>query len=111
LYHDAESVILQHPGRHLAVTPLFMMRGAAKAFPLLVIALIVAFVRRRDELLLFAVPAISMLLLYAFFTPFFFRYGSLPHLIATLCVLVMLKMAWDALLARQELRATAGVSG
>ena len=100
LYARAAALIAAHPWRHLALTPAFMWRGAAKAFPVLTLALVLGFWWKRYDLVLFVLPAFGMVLTYALFTPFIPRYGSPPRAIALVALVIMLKLTWDAIRAR-----------
>jgi 4-amino-4-deoxy-L-arabinose transferase-like glycosyltransferase len=66
----------EHPWQHLKMTLPMMWRGALVAFPLLVVALVVAAWRRTDELLLYCVPSLGLILFYALFANFEERYGT-----------------------------------
>jgi hypothetical protein len=89
----ATQIVLEHPWRELGLTVSFLWRGATLAFPFLVFALCVALRRRRDDLLLFAVPAFGTVMLYALFTHFIARYDfaslevALVAIVAALTVL------------------------
>jgi hypothetical protein len=104
LYTQATVLIAAHPWRHLALTVAFMWRGAVIAFPILVIGLAFAFWRKRFDLVLFLLPSFGLVLIYALFTPFFWRYGWPSRLVANLTILILLKLMWDMFGAR---RATA----
>jgi hypothetical protein len=108
MYQSAAALIAAHPWRHLALTLPFMWRGAAMTFPTLVIALAFALWRKRYDVALFILPALGIVLLAAFFTPFFGRYGAPSHLIALLSVLVVAKLGWDMVGATTAVRAETG---
>jgi hypothetical protein len=82
-----------------------MWRGALIAFPVLVIGLAFALLwRKRFDLALFLLPSFGLVLIYALFTPFFWRYGWPSRLVANLTILILFKLMWDMFGAR---RATA----
>ncbi|MEP7242607.1 MAG: hypothetical protein ABI885_02870 [Gammaproteobacteria bacterium] len=86
----ALNMIVEHPGKHLAVTIPFMWRGAVFTFPLLVLAMVYGIRDRRDELALLALPAFGTVMFYALLTHFIPRYGSTvwPVAITTLCMVI-----------------------
>jgi hypothetical protein len=83
----ATKIVLEHPWRELGLTVSFLWRGATLAFPFLVFALCIAWRRRRDDLLLFAVPAFGTVMLYALATHFIARY-DFPSLEVALVAIV-----------------------
>lgn len=92
----AMKIVLDHPWRNLALTIPYLWRGATLAFPILVIALPTALRLRRYDFLLFVVPAFGTVMLYALFTHFIARY-DLPALsIATVALVVLVKLAVQA---------------
>jgi hypothetical protein len=101
LKESALATFLDHPLKHLAITPLFLWRGAADSTPVLLIALVVALKLRRYDLALFVLPILGIVAIYALFTPYFPRYGVPAHLIAIIVVVVLAKAVWDAVAARR----------
>ena len=100
----AMKIVLDHPWRNLALTIPYLWRGATLAFPVLVIALLVALRQRRYDFLLFVVPAFGTVMLYALFTHFVARY-DLPSLsIATVALIVLVR---SALLSRATIPSSA----
>lgn len=87
MFRGAMSWIIRHPGRHLALSAAVLWRGGATAFTLLLLAMIVAMRCRSEALMLFALPSLTLVILYAVTSPFFPRYGEPARLIAHLCVL------------------------
>jgi len=67
--------ILEHPGKHLAMTLLVMWRGAPIVFPVLLIAFIIALMNKRESLAVFLLPAFGMAAFYALLTHFLPRYS------------------------------------
>lgn len=98
----AMKIILDHPWRNLALTIPYLWRGATLAFPILVIALLAALRLRRYDLFLFVVPAFGTVMLYALFTHFIARY-DLPALsIATVALVVLVRLTVQARARRAE---------
>ncbi len=92
----AMRIVLDHPWRNLALTVPYLWRGATLAFPILVVALLAALRLRRYDFLLFVVPAFGTVMLYALFTHFIARY-DLPALsIATVALVVLVRLALQA---------------
>jgi hypothetical protein len=85
----ALSVILSHPWRHLALTVLFLWRASAVTTLILLGTLAFAIWRRRDNLVLFVLPALGTVAAYALSSPFFPRYDVPMHLIAILLLPIM----------------------
>ncbi len=94
----AIQMIKERPLEHLAMTPLFLWRGAFFAFPLLVIGLLWA-ARQRDYLFgLFLTPAFGMVMFYALFSHFIPRYSmpALPVVVVAFVVLGHAAWHWAA---------------
>lgn len=89
LQDKALKMIVERPVRHLAMTPLFLWRGAFFTFPILMLALIFAFRRRQFEQVLFLVPTLGIVLFYGLFSHYIPRY-SLPMIPMTVLAAVML---------------------
>lgn len=104
----ALAIIATHPLRHLALTALFLWRGSAKTFPLLVLALVLAVRRQRDDLGAFVLPALALVLLYALSTHFVPRYDVPPRAVAAVAVAVLAKLGWDLFRSRRALRVSVG---
>lgn len=88
LQDKAMKMIIERPIRHLAMTPLFLWRGAFFTFPVLVFALIFALKKRRFEQALFLVPTLGAVLFYGLFSHYIPRY-SLPMIPITVLAAVM----------------------
>jgi hypothetical protein len=86
---EAVTAIRSHLWRHLAVSPLFLWRSSAKTAPILLLALAFGLWDRRWNLVLFVLPALSIVAGYALMTPYFPRYDYPMHVVA-LVTLAML---------------------
>jgi hypothetical protein len=86
----AVSLIIAHPWRHLALTIPFLWRGATFAFPVLLLALVIAMRRRRYDVALFVLPAFGLVMFFGFFSHFISRYGIPAREIATVALIVLL---------------------
>lgn len=76
LQSRAMAMILADPWRHLAMTPLFLWRGAAQEVPFLVLVAILALWRRRGDLLAYVIPSLLMIAFYALVTHNIPRYNN-----------------------------------
>ena len=88
--NEAIGRIAKHPLKHLAVTPLLIWRGATLIFPILAIAVIYAWRRRRPDLLVFALPGLGLTLFYGAASQFPPRFGYVIYPIAVVVFLTML---------------------
>jgi 4-amino-4-deoxy-L-arabinose transferase-like glycosyltransferase len=79
LRERAMDMIKERPFRHLAMTVVFLWRGAFVAFPLLALALAFAVRRRAWMFALLVLPAFGMVMFYGLFSHFMSRY-SIPVL-------------------------------
>lgn len=95
--------IAEHPLRHLAMSLLFVWRGAPFACPVLVAALVFGLRRRDQALVAFAVPALGLVAFYALFSHFIPRYG-LPAMPVAVVAGIVLAASATAVL-RRPLRA------
>lgn len=107
----AMAIITAHPWRHLAATPLFLWRGSARVFPLLIIALAVALRYRRYDLVAFSLPALGLIVLYALFTHFIDRYSLPSRAIAVVAIIVAARLLWSALTAGRRLTTVEAAAG
>jgi hypothetical protein len=107
LKQRAMSVFLAHPWRHLALTLLFLWRGAAIIFPLLTFGFAVGLMFKRYELARFVLPSLGLIGLYALFTHFIPRYGAPTRAIAVVAAITACKLVWDEVARRRGLRAVA----
>ena len=84
-------LILEHPGKELALTPLFLWRGAFFCFPALALAFVWLLRRREERLALLLLPALGAVIFYGMVSFLIPRY-SLPSApvailaVAALCV-------------------------
>jgi hypothetical protein len=90
----ALSIIEAHPLKHLAITPVFIWRGAAKSFVFLAVGLLLAVIYRRDDLGAFVLPAFGLVLLYALGTQFVPRYGVPPRPVAAVVIVFAARLLW-----------------
>jgi hypothetical protein len=88
----AMALILAHPWRHLALTVPFLWRGATFAFPILVFALVIGMRRRRYDLVLFALPALGLVMFFALFSHFISRYGIPAREVATVVLVALVAL-------------------
>jgi hypothetical protein len=102
----ATGIIAEHPWMHLALTAPFLWRGATLVFPILVITLIYAMRKRRYELLVFGLPALGAVMLYALLTHFIGRY-DVPSLTVAIVVLIVSLATTRPLASRQPNSAVA----
>lgn len=82
------ALIKEHWVRHLAISPLFLWRGALLIFPPLALGFLWAAVRRRGEVALFLAPALGMVTLYSLISYFMPRYALPAAPVALLVVVV-----------------------
>jgi hypothetical protein len=108
LREHALQMIREHPFRHLALTPLFLWRGAFFVFPLLSGALLFALWRRDGWLALLLLPAFGMVMFYGLFSHFLARY-SLPAYPLTAVGVAIVTQRW--LVARAAAAASASRVG
>jgi hypothetical protein len=86
---SAATTIRHYPWRHLMLTPLFLWRASAETTFIFVVALAIAISKRRNDLLLFVLPALGTVAAYALSSPFFSRYDFPMHLMAILLVPIL----------------------
>jgi hypothetical protein len=89
LKNRAMTLILQHPWRHLALIIPFLWRGATFVFPILVVVLVIAVRRRRDDLAVFALPAFGLVVFFALFSHFIARYALPAREVATVSLIAL----------------------
>jgi hypothetical protein len=82
-------LVLAHPWKHAALTPLFLWRGAFFTFPFLAATFAWSLRRGKLPLALLTLPALGMILFYALVSFFELRY-SLPVQPLALCAAVAL---------------------
>jgi hypothetical protein len=104
----AMKIVLDHPLNNTALTLPFLWRGAILTFPALVISLLVALRLREYDLFVFAVPAFGTVMLYALFTQFIARYDLPALAIATVALIVSIRLAWQRRLSMRTTTAAAG---
>jgi len=92
LKNRAMHLILEHPWRHLALTIPFLWRGATFVFPILILVLVVAVRRRRDDLALFALPAFGLVMFFALFSHFIARYALPAREVATVSLIALVAL-------------------
>jgi hypothetical protein len=92
----ALATFVEHPWRHLTLSPLFLWRGAAQTMLILLVVLLCSARLRRADLALLALPSLGMVAAYTLFSPFFPRYGFPMHLMAIVLVVIVCKLLWDA---------------
>jgi hypothetical protein len=100
LQKRALAMIKADPGKHLAATLPFMWRGAALAFPILVIAILLALRYRRYEIVLVAFPSFGLVMFYALLSHFIPRYGMPVRPILVALLVVGAKLGWDLVSGR-----------
>jgi hypothetical protein len=100
LQKRAMAMIEAHPGKHLLATVAFLWRGAAYAFPILVIALAASLYYRRYEYALLAYPAFGLVMFYALLSHFIARYGLPVRPIQVVVLVIAAKWLWDAAFRR-----------
>ncbi len=76
------SLIEAHPFRNLALIVPFLWRSAPLSFPLLLIVLVLAWMRRRPDMGVFVLPALAAIGFSASITYFFPRFERVSHPIA-----------------------------
>jgi hypothetical protein len=103
LQQRAMDLIRTHPWKHLAATVPFLWRGATGAFPILVIAVVVALRRRCYEAVLLALPALGLVVFYALLSHFIPRYSVPVRPVLVALLVIAAKFTWDALRARKAL--------
>jgi len=72
---EAIALIRANPGGHLAMTPAFLWRGLGGLTVVLGLIGLVAFLRKRDDLLVFLLPFVGLGLFMALFSHFIPRYA------------------------------------
>lgn len=97
--NQAIGLIMQRPIKHVLVMLPLIWRGALTTFPLLVITLVYAWRRRREDLMLYVLPALILIGFLAGATHFSERYGYVPAAEATTCLMILICLA-----ARRYLR-------
>jgi hypothetical protein len=102
LTHRALNMAMKQVPQHLTVTIPMLWRGAFIAFPIFLVALVYASVRRRDDLGIFILPGLGTILFYALLTPSEPRYGAvaLPLAIVSLLALGSMLIGRAKLTAR-----------
>lgn len=100
LQKQALRMIEAAPAKHLAATVPFLWRGAALAFPILVIALALSLRSKRYECALLALPAFGLVMFYALLSHFIPRYGLPIRPILVALIFIGAKLTWDALASR-----------
>ena len=103
LQSQAISMIKEKPLAHLALIVPFLWRGAARTLPLLILVLIIGLMRSRHQLIVFMLPALTIVLIYGICITFFPRYGGPSYELSILAALVAAKELWVG--ARGWLRA------
>jgi predicted branched-subunit amino acid permease len=83
------TLILQHPWRHLALIIPFLWRGATFVFPILIVVLVIAVRRRREDLAVFALPAFGLVVFFALFSHFIARYALPAREVATVSLIAL----------------------
>jgi len=91
----ALAIIRQHPLRHLALTPMYLWRGAFFTFPALLMVGFYAWRQRRYELAALVLPAIALLLFYASLAHLEPRY-AIPTYPIALCGIVAVGLRYAA---------------
>jgi hypothetical protein len=97
LQKRAMGMIEARPAKHLLVSIPFVWRGAAVAFPVLVIAMALALRSKRYECALLALPSLGLVMFYALLSHFIPRYGLPVRPIVVALLVIAAKLAWDAL--------------
>jgi hypothetical protein len=92
---NAAAVILDHPWRHLAVTALLLWRSSAVTAPILIGSLAFAIWRRRYDLVLFVLPSLGIVAVYALSSPFVGRYDMPMHWFTILLLPILAKLLFD----------------
>lgn len=82
--------ILEHPVPHVAFILPAIWRGSFLGTPLLLFALIYAFIYKRENIALVVLPPLGMVILYAIATPFLYRFGSVIMPVLVVLVLAIL---------------------
>jgi hypothetical protein len=111
LKEKAISLISRRPFKHLALMIPLVYRGAPLSFPLLVVATIYAWRRRRPDLMVYVMPAVGVVLFYAAFTHFVGRYGWVPLPIATVSLVVLVAALRPSPRPRENPRPTEAMHG
>ena len=91
LQNKAFKMIAESPGRHLAMTGLFVWRGAFLVSLILVGAYIFAIVNKRLDVMVMVLPAAGLVAFYALLTHFIPRYGEPMIPVATVLATVMVR--------------------
>jgi hypothetical protein len=92
LKNRAMALILEHPWRHMALIIPFLWRGATFVFPILIVVLVMAVRRRRDDLAIFALPAFGLVVFFALFSHFIARYALPAREVATVSLIALLAL-------------------
>lgn len=95
LERRAMKMIEDDPGRHLVLTVPFLWRGAFLEFPILILGLAYAALRRRADIALYVVPALGLILFYGLFSHFIQRYAVPAQPVAVVVALVLAGGAFD----------------
>jgi hypothetical protein len=100
LKQRALAIIREHPVRHFAMAIPFLWRGALVMFPLFIVTLAHAVRARRDDIVVFVLPAFGLVMFYATLSHFIPRYGVPVIPVAIVSGLILSKTLWDELIQR-----------
>jgi hypothetical protein len=97
----AIEAIKADPLKHLAMTPVFLLRGAGYMFPFLALMLIYAWRRRDGPLAAFLMPSLGLIGFYALLSHFIPRYADPSWPIVAICLMLLLQRGWEKMKARR----------